>query len=105
MHAKRVCKNFEIKNLAEYHDLYVQGNTLLLADVFQNFRNMCLEIYELDLAKSISAPGLAWQAALKKAKVKLDLLTDINMVLMVEKLLEEEYIIPFIDTQKLITNR
>ena len=105
MHAKRVCKNFEIKNLAEYHDLYVQGNTLLLADVFQNFRNMCLEIYELDLAKSISAPGLAWQAALKKAKVKLDLLTDIDMVLMVEKLLEEEYIIPFIDTQKLITNR
>ena len=105
MHAKRVCKNFEIKNLAEYHDLYVQGNTLLLADVFQNFRNMCLEIYELDLAKSISAPGLAWQAALKKAKVKLDLLTDIDMVLMVEKLLEEEYVIPFIDTQKLITNR
>ena len=105
MHAKRVCKNFEIKNLAEYHDLYVQGNTLLLADVFQNFRNMCLEIYELHLAKSISAPGLAWQVALKKAKVKLDLLTDIDMVLMVEKLLEEEYIIPFIDTQKLITNR
>ena len=105
MHAKRVCKNFEIKNLAEYHDLCVQGNTLLLADVFQNFRNMCLEIYELDLAKSISAPGLAWQAAFKKAKVKLDLLTDIDMVLMVEKLLEEEYVIPFIDTQKLITNR
>ena len=105
VHGKRVCKNFEIKNLAEYHDLYVQGNTLLLADVFQNFRNMCLEIYELDLAKSISAPGLAWQTALKKAKVKLDLLTDIDMVLIVEKLLEEEYVIPFIDTQKLITNR
>ena len=66
---------------------------------------MCLEIYELDLAKSISAPGLAWQTVLKKAKVKLDLLTDIDMVLIVEKLLEEEYVIPFIDTQKLITNR
>ena len=43
-HAKRVCKDFEIKNLGEYHDLYVQSNTLLLADIFNNFRNMCLEI-------------------------------------------------------------
>ena len=84
-HAKRVCKDFEIKNLGEYHDLYVQSNTLLLADVFENFRNMCLEIYELDPAKFLSAPGLAWQAALKKTKVKLDLLTDIDMLLMVEK--------------------
>ena len=46
-HAKKVCKDFEIKNLGEYHDLYVQSNTLLLADVFENFRNMCLEIYKL----------------------------------------------------------
>ena len=84
-HAKIVCKDFEIKNLGEYHDLYVQSNTLLLADVFENFRNMCLEIYELDPAKFLSAPGLAWQAALKKTKVKLDLLTDIDMLLMVEK--------------------
>ena len=84
-HAKRVCKDFEIKNLGEYHDLYVQSNTLLLADVFENFRNMCLEIYELDPAKFLSAPGLAWQAALKKTKVKLDLLTDIDMLLKVEK--------------------
>ena len=55
-HAERVCKDFETKSLAEYHDLYVQSNTLLLADVFENFRNMCLEIYELDPAKFISAP-------------------------------------------------
>ena len=52
-HAKRVCKDFEIKKLGEYHDLYVQSDTLLLADVFENFRNMCLEIYELDPAKKI----------------------------------------------------
>ena len=84
-HAKRVCKNFEIKNLGGYHDLYLQSNTLLLADVFENCRNMCLEIYELDPAKFLSAPGLAWQAAFKKTKVKLDLLSDINMKFLVKK--------------------
>ena len=65
--------------------MYVQSETLLLADVFENFRNTCLKIYELDPAKFLSAPGLAWQAALKKTKVKLDLLTDIDMLIMVEK--------------------
>ena len=58
---------------------------MYLANVFENFINMCLEIYELDLAKFLSAPGLIWQAALKKAKIKLALLTDIDMLLMVEK--------------------
>ena len=80
VHTKGVCKDFEIK-----YDLYVQSGTLLLADVFKNFRNLCLEIYELHPAKVLSAPGLAWQAALKKTKVKLDLLTDIDMLLMIEK--------------------
>ena len=78
-------KDLEIKNLGEYHDLYDQGDTLLLADVFENFRNMCLEIYELDPAKFLPSPRLAWQAALMKTKVKLDLLTDIDMLLMVAK--------------------
>ena len=55
---------------------------LLLADVCENFRDMCLKIYELDPAKFFSAPGLAWQAALKKTGVEL---TDIDMLLMVEK--------------------
>ena len=50
-HAKRICKDFEIKNSGEYHDLHVQSNALLLADVFANFQNMCLEIYELNPAK------------------------------------------------------
>ena len=59
-HAKRVCKDLEIKNLGEYHDLYVQSDTLLLADVFENFRNMYLKIYELDPAKFLSAHGLVW---------------------------------------------
>ena len=57
----------------------------MLADVFENFRNMCIKIYKLDVAKFLSAPGLTWQAALEKTKVKLDLLTYIDMVLTVEK--------------------
>ena len=51
---------FKIKNLDEYHDLYVQSDTLLLADVYENFRNMCLEKYQLDSVYFVSAPGLAW---------------------------------------------
>ena len=50
VHAKRVCKDFEMKHLGECHDLHVQSNTLLLVDFFENFRNMCLKIYKLDLA-------------------------------------------------------
>ena len=58
-HAKRVCKYFEIKISKEYHGLRVQSNTLLLADVSENFRNMCLKIYDLKPEKFLSAPGLA----------------------------------------------
>ena len=89
---KKFFKDFEIKRLREYHDLYVQSDLLLLADVFENFRNMCPKIYEFDVARFFlflffffSAPGLAWQAALKNIKIKLDLLTDTDMLLMVEK--------------------
>ena len=69
MHAKRVCKGFEMKNLDEYNDLYLKSDTFLLADGFENFRDLCLGIHELDLVKFISAPGLAWQTALKKTQV------------------------------------
>ena len=65
-HAKRVFKSLNNKNLGDYHDLYVQNDTLLLADVFENFRSMCIKVYEIDLAHFLSAPGLAWQACLKK---------------------------------------
>ena len=61
LHAQKVWDVFEIKNLGEYHHLYVQSDTLLLADVFERFRNTCIEIYELDPAHFLSAPGLAWQ--------------------------------------------
>ena len=60
---KRVFKDVEIKNSEEYNDLYLQSDTLLLADIFENFRNICFEIYELNLARFLAAPGLAWQAA------------------------------------------
>ena len=62
--AKRVFKDFGINNSGEYHDLFFQSDTLLLADVFESFRNMCIKIYEIDPAQFISAPELAWQAAL-----------------------------------------
>ena len=70
--------------IGDYHVLYVQSDTLLLA-VFENFRNNCLKIYELDPAHFLSAVGLAWKPCLKKSRVKLELLTDVDMLLMVEK--------------------
>ena len=65
-HAQKVWEVFEINNLGEYHDLYVQCDTLLLADVFEKFRDTCIEIYGLDPSHFLSAPRLAWQACLKK---------------------------------------
>ena len=76
-HAKRVFKNLSNKSLGDYHDLYVQSNTLLLADVFENFRNMCIKVYERDPSHFLSVPGLA--------EVELELLTNTDMLLMVEK--------------------
>ena len=81
-HAKGFCKDFKIKN---NHILCVQSNKWLFADLFENSRNMCIKIHELDPGKFLSAPGLVSQAALKKTKIKLDLLTDIDMLLIVEK--------------------
>ena len=76
----------------------------MLAEVFENFRNKCIEMYELDPAHFLSAPGLAWQACLKKTEIKLELLTDIDMLLMVEKELEAEYFKQYIDMLKQIIN-
>ena len=84
-HAQKVWDTFKIKNLGEYHDLYVQSDTALLADVFENFRHKCLEIDELDPAHFLSAPELSWKACLRKNKVELELLTDTDMLLMFEK--------------------
>ena len=84
-HGNNVFKSFNLENLGDYNDLYVQSDALLLADVFENFRDMCIKVYELDLAHFVSLPGLAWQACLKKTNIELELLTDYDMLLMVEK--------------------
>ena len=84
-HAKNVFKRFKLENLGDYHDLYIQSDTLLLADVFNNFRDMCIKEYELDPAHFLSLLGLAWQACLKKTNIDLELLTDYDMLLMIEK--------------------
>ena len=70
--AKRICKDFKIKIFGKYHDLYVQSDTFLLAEVLKSFRDMCLKIYKLDPGKCVSAAGLPWLLALKMTKIKLD---------------------------------
>ena len=84
-HAQNVWKTFKMKYFKDYHELYNKVDVLLLADVFENFRNICLKNYELDPAHYYTAPGLAWDAALKVTDVSLELLSDIDMLLMVEK--------------------
>ena len=84
LHAQNIWKKFRIRNIGDYHNLYVQTDTLSLADVFEKFRDKCIEIYGLDPSYFLSAPGVAWQACLKETEVKLELLTDINMLLMIE---------------------
>ena len=85
VHAQNVWKTFKMEYFKDYHELYNKVDVLLLADVFENFRNICLKNYELDPAHYYTAPGLAWDAALKVTDVSLELLSDIDMLLMYEK--------------------
>ena len=84
-HSLKVFNKFNIKNLREYHDLYVQRDTISLTDVFGSFRNLRLHTYALDPAYFLSLPELAWQACLKHSGVKLELTSDIDMLLMLEE--------------------
>ena len=84
-HAKNVWKMFSIKNMGEYHDLYLQSDILLLSDVFENFRKTCLEYYKLDPCHYFTSPGLSWDAILKMTNIKLELMTDIDMFQFIEK--------------------
>ena len=84
-HIKNVCATFNINNLGEYYDLYVQSDTTLLADVFENFRDNCINIDKLDPAYDLLAPGLSWQSGLKITGKTSQLFTDENMLLLFEK--------------------
>ena len=84
-HANSVWNTININDLGGYHNLYVQSDTALLADVFENFRNVCLKEYKLEPRYFVSSPGLAWTSMLKLTNVKLELLTDVDMLLMFEE--------------------
>ena len=83
-HAGKVWQEFNIKNLGEYHDLCLKTDVILLAKVFEAFREVCLKNYGLDPAHFYTAPGLAWKACLKKTKIRLELLLHPEMLLMFE---------------------
>ena len=83
-HAKRVWSTFEMKTLRDYHKLYNKLDVFLLCDVFENFRDICITNYNLDPAYYYTAPGLSWDALLEKTKVNLELLSDCDMLLMIE---------------------
>ena len=83
-HAQKVWNAFNICDFGEYHDLYLHTDVILLANMFEAFRDTCLEHYKLDPAHFYTSPGLAWKACLKKMGLKLELLTDPDMLLMFE---------------------
>ena len=84
-HVLNVWKSFNMKTLKDYLKLYNESDVLLLTDVFENFRDLCLKNYGLDPVHYYTAPGLAWDASLKMTNINLELLTNIDMLLMVEK--------------------
>ena len=84
-HLQKVWKEFGIRNLGKYHDLYLQTDVILLANVFEAFRDTCLEHYKLDPAHFYTSPGLAWKACLRKTRVRLELLTNPDMLLMFKR--------------------
>ena len=84
-HAQHVWNTFSLKNMGEYHDLYLASDILLLADVFENFRKTCLEYYKLDPCHYFTSPGLSWDAMLKMTGIELELMTNINMFQFIEK--------------------
>ena len=83
-HAQWVWKEFGIRNLGDYLDLYLRTDVVLPANVFEAFRDTCLKHYSLDPLHFYMAPGLAWKACLRKTRVRLELLTDPDMLLMFE---------------------
>ena len=87
VHAETVFNKFGCMNLGDYHDLYLTTDALILADIFEAFRDTCMSNYGLDPAHSFTSPGLAWHAALKMSDVQLDLFTDIDIHLFFERII------------------
>ena len=83
-HATKIWKVFNCQTFGDYHDLYQKTDVLLLADIFENFRNMCIDYNKLDPCNYLTAPGLSMDAALRMTKIKLDLITNIDMYNMVD---------------------
>ena len=86
-HAKIVWNVFGMKTMGDYHNLYIQADTAQLTDVFESFRSACLKVYNLDPAYFVSTPSLAFQAMLKVTKAEIEIFTDIDMILMTEKVI------------------
>ena len=84
-HAQNVWETFVLKNMGEYHDLYLKSDILLLADVFENFRKTCIQYCKLDPCHYFTCPGLSWDAMLKMTNIKLELMVDIDMFQSIEK--------------------
>ena len=84
-HAQNVWNEFGLSSMGEYHDLYLKSDILLLTDVFENFRKACQQYYELDPAHYFTTPGLSWDAMLKRTETKLELMSDVDMFLFIEK--------------------
>ena len=84
-HAKKVWKTFKLKNMGEYHDLYLGSDMLLLTDIFENFRKTCLQYYKLDPCHYFTRPSLSWDTMLKMTNIELELMTDVDMFQFIEK--------------------
>ena len=84
-HARKVWKTFNIKTMGGYHDLYLKSDMLLLADVFESFRKTCLQCYKLDPCHYFTSPGLRWDAMLKMTNIKLELMTNVDMLQFIKK--------------------
>ena len=105
-HAQNVWQKFNMKNMGDYHDLYLQTDVFLLADVIENFRKVLLENYHLDPAWFLTSPSFVWDAMLKMTKIELELLTEGNMEMFrfFERQIEEEFLRLFTDFPKQTTN-
>ena len=103
-HAKMVWKTFKFRNISEYHNLYLANDVLLLTDVFENFRKICLQYYKLDPCHYFTSPVLSWDAVLKMTNIKSELMTNVDMYQIIEKGMEVEYLTLQIDMERPTTS-